>query len=101
MDRLVADLDNARTFANGEDAQAGEQTGSTAQPLRAGDRAPNVELPRTRAGASLYGSSTACFHTLKAESVNNYLIVEVDGRRLRVTAYRLDGSVLDQFTYSK
>ncbi len=53
------------------------------------------------AGASLYGSSTACFHTLKAESVNNYLIVDVDGRMLRVTAYRLDGSVLDQFTYSK
>ncbi|MCC7536530.1 MAG: metallophosphoesterase family protein [Deltaproteobacteria bacterium] len=53
------------------------------------------------AGAELYGAGDGCDHTYVTESVRNYVIVEVEGRTLRHTAYRLDGSVLDRFEHTK
>lgn len=51
-------------------------------------------------GAPLYGVDT-CFHTQISEKVRNYVIAEIEGNTLRFTAYRLDGSVLDSFEYTK
>lgn len=53
------------------------------------------------AGAPLYGVDPSCFHTLKTESTRNYVIVEIEDTTMRYTAYRLDGSVLDEFSYTK
>jgi hypothetical protein len=53
------------------------------------------------AGAPLYGADDTCEHTHLAESTRNYTIVEIEGRTMRYTAYRLDGSILDEFEYSK
>ncbi len=52
------------------------------------------------AGAPLYGSE-ACAHTAVHEETNHYAIIDIDGRTLTYTAYRLDGSILDEFTYAK
>jgi 3',5'-cyclic AMP phosphodiesterase CpdA len=55
------------------------------------------------AGAELYTADDSCYHVVpgKSESVNNYVIVELEDRTLRLTTYRLNGSVLDQFEYTK
>lgn len=52
------------------------------------------------AGAPLYDNGT-CYHTQISERTSNYVIVEITGRTLHWTAYRLDGSVIDEFTYTK
>jgi hypothetical protein len=52
------------------------------------------------AGADLYASDT-CYHTQLSESVQHYVIVEIDGRTLSLTAYRLDGTMLDQVSWTK
>ncbi len=51
-------------------------------------------------GAPLYASDTSYFTHL-SESTRNYGIVEIEGRTLRFNAYRLDGSMLDSFEYTK
>ncbi len=48
-------------------------------------------------GAPLY-STTGDWWTQYAESVLHYVLVEVEGPRATVTARRMDGTVLDQFT---
>ncbi len=53
------------------------------------------------AGAPLYGADDSCDHTYIAESTYHYAIVEIAHRTLRYAAYRLDGTVLDQFEFSK
>ena len=53
------------------------------------------------AGAPLYGVDLDCYHTELAESVRNYVIVEVEGRTVRFDAYRIDGTTLDSFEYTK
>lgn len=53
------------------------------------------------AGAPLYGAQSECNHTYVAESVNNYSIVDIADRTLRLTTYRLDGTVIDQFEFTK
>ena len=53
------------------------------------------------AGAPLYPVHDNCAHTERIESVHHYVLVEVDGRTLRYSALRLDGSVLDQVELSK
>jgi hypothetical protein len=53
------------------------------------------------AGAPLYGVDPSCYHTQLTESVRNYVVVEIDGTTMHYTAYRLDGSVLDAFDYTK
>ena len=51
-------------------------------------------------GAPLYDSGTSYFTHL-SESTRNYGIVEIEGRTLRFSAYRQDGTVLDSFEYTK
>ena len=60
-----------------------------------------VYIVAAGAGAPLYGVDTSCEHTHVIESTRNYVIVDVEGRSLKVRAYRLDGSELDAFDYSK
>ncbi|MCC6524523.1 MAG: metallophosphoesterase family protein [Polyangiaceae bacterium] len=52
------------------------------------------------AGAPLYGSGT-CYHTQVSESVRNYVLLEIAGTTLSWRAYRLDGTLLDSFDYTK
>ncbi len=53
------------------------------------------------AGAPLYGTDDSCDHTSLTESTYHYIIVEIADRTLRYTAYRLDGSVLDELEITK
>ncbi|MBW2457291.1 MAG: metallophosphoesterase family protein [Deltaproteobacteria bacterium] len=53
------------------------------------------------AGAPLYGTDDGCDHTHLTESTYHYVIVEIADRQLSYTAYRLDGSVLDEFEITK
>ncbi len=53
------------------------------------------------AGAELYGVKTSCTHTYKGESTLNFVVVDVSDRTLKLTAYRPDGTTIDQFTYTK
>lgn len=53
------------------------------------------------AGAPLYSVNTDCYHTHVIEETHNYILVDVDGMTLRYNAYRLDGTLLDSFVYSK
>ena len=53
------------------------------------------------AGAPLYPVHDGCPHTERIESVNHYVLVELDARTLRYAAYRLDGSLLDQLEIVK
>jgi hypothetical protein len=84
--------------------QTGSQDGALAQ-AGAGDipvaESGTVYIVAAGAGAPLYGVDSSCYHTHFTESVANYVIVDVSGRTLTLTAYRLDGSVLDTFTYTK
>jgi acid phosphatase type 7 len=52
------------------------------------------------AGAPLYSANT-CYHTYRSEKTRNYVVFDIDGRTLKYRALRLDGSVLDEFTYTK
>jgi len=65
------------------------------------DGSGTIYVVTAGSGAPLYGSDTSCYHTLVAESVNNYVIVDIEDRTLHLTAYRLDGTVIDEFEYSK
>ena len=53
------------------------------------------------AGAPLYGVDASCYHTLITESVRHWLIVDVADRSMTVTAWRIDGTMLDTFTLTK
>lgn len=53
------------------------------------------------AGADLYGADDSCVETFLTESTQNYVIVDVEDRTLRLNAYRLNGTVLDSFVYTK
>ena len=52
------------------------------------------------AGAPLYGTGTDYFTAL-TEKTRNYVVIDIDGRTLKYTAKRLDGSELESFTYTK
>jgi hypothetical protein len=52
-------------------------------------------------GAPLYGAGNDCNFTQLTESVRNYVVVDIEDRTFSLKAYRLDGSVLDEFTYTK
>jgi hypothetical protein len=51
-------------------------------------------------GAPLYENGTG-YWTAKSESVENYTVVEIDGLTMKFKAKRLDGTVIDEFTYTK
>jgi hypothetical protein len=53
------------------------------------------------AGAPLYTAKSSCAHTQITESVRNFVIVDIADRKMKYAAYRLDGTTLDQFEYSK
>ncbi len=85
-----------RGFSSGTDPVYGAQ-GASGEPV---DGSGTVYFVSGGAGAPLYGSET-CEHTVVNESTNNYAVVDVDGLSITYTAYRLDGSMLDQFSYTK
>ncbi len=85
---LDADTDEGTTAAHAADGSPIAQSGT-------------VYVVAGASGAPLYGSSTRCYHTRVAESVYNYVIVSIEGRTMEYRAYRLDGSLLDAFDYSK
>jgi hypothetical protein len=47
-------------------------------------------------GAPLYDNGSN-FFTAKSEKAENYVVVEIDGLNLKMTAKRLDGTVIDEF----
>jgi 3',5'-cyclic AMP phosphodiesterase CpdA len=51
-------------------------------------------------GAPLYDNGT-CPHTHLSEKIENYVVIDIDGRTLRYQAKRLDGSQIESFEYSK
>jgi len=54
------------------------------------------------AGAPLYGVNAASTgYTVFAESTRNYVVVEIEGKTMRYKAYRLDGTELDVFEYTR
>jgi len=54
------------------------------------------------AGAPLYGVDGASTgYTVLAESTRNYVIVEIEGKAMRYKAFRLDGTELDVFEYTR
>jgi len=65
------------------------------------DQSGTLYVVAAGAGAPLYGADDQCFHTEVAESTRNYVIVDIQDRTLEYTAYRLNGTVLDSFSYSK
>jgi hypothetical protein len=66
------------------------------------DGSGTVYVVAAGAGAPLYGvDPDSCNHTHFTESVVNFLVLEVEGRTLRYQAFRGDGSMLDEFEYTK
>lgn len=53
------------------------------------------------AGAPLYGLDPPTAYTVASESTHHYVILELEGKTLRYHAYRLDGSDLDVFEYTR
>jgi hypothetical protein len=64
------------------------------------DQSGTVYIVAAGAGAPLYGVDT-CYHTHVTESTRNYVLVDIDDKTFHYTAYRLDGTVLDEFEYTK
>jgi acid phosphatase type 7 len=52
------------------------------------------------AGAPLYPAGR-CYHTHVAERTRGYVVVDLDGRRMRYRAMRLDGTEIESFAYAK
>lgn len=55
------------------------------------------------AGGDLYGvkPSSACYFASKTEETNNWGLFSLDGKQVAFTAYKLDGTVLDELTFTK
>jgi hypothetical protein len=60
-----------------------------------------VYIVSAGAGAGLYGVNRSCPHTQIIEQSYHYIVADVAGGKLSLKTYRLDGSVLDQFTITK
>jgi len=71
--------------------------GADGEPI---DGSGTVYIVSGGAGAPSYGSDT-CYHTRLSESVENYTSVAITDRTLSLRSYRLDGSLLDSFDYTK
>jgi acid phosphatase type 7 len=52
------------------------------------------------AGAPLYAAGR-CYHTHISEKTRGYVLLDIDGRRLRYRAIRIDGSEIERFDYEK
>ena len=53
------------------------------------------------AGAPLYELEPATPYTVVSESTHHYIIIEIEGKTMRYTASRLDGTELDAFEYTR
>jgi hypothetical protein len=91
-----------RGFASGTNEGVSFNTMNGIPLDSAGRVVGTVYVTAAGAGAPLYGvdpSSTS--YTYIAESVRNYVIVEIEGKRMRYRAYRLNGTEIDAFEYTK
>jgi len=74
-------------------------------PLRGGAEVPATEgttyVVSAGAGADLYGNDRSQPFTATATVDHNFVLVEVDGGTLTLTAYDLVGNVLDSFTTTR
>lgn len=80
------------------------QTTPDGRPVYDGAGRPSgtVYVVAAGVGAELYDVSTDCPTTLTALRQRPYVVVEIDHRTLRYTAYdAMDGSVIDSFTVTK
>ncbi len=82
-------------------------SGSTGKIALAGPKGTPVKgsgtlyLVTGGAGAPLYDVGNDCDHTYVTEKTRNYVVVDLDGPKIQVKAYRLDGTVIDDFEYTK
>ena len=53
------------------------------------------------AGADLYGNDMSQSFTTAAVADNNWVLVEIDGGSLALTAYDMSGNVIDTFSASR
>lgn len=91
-----------RGFQEGSTAGTVAASGERGVPvIQNGRPSGTIYVVAAGAGAPLYGSGTDCYHTYTGESIENYVVVDIEGRTMNYRAYRLDGSVLDEFTYTK
>lgn len=78
--------------------------GPDGAPAIAADGTPSgtIYVVAGGAGADLYGVRDDCAFSQAARSTLNHVVVEIDDRTIRLTAYEtLTGAVIDAFTYSK
>lgn len=88
-----------RGFAAGGTEGQIQATGTAGIPV---NNSGTVYVVAAGAGAPLYGvDPSTTSYTQIAESVRNYVIIQIEGNTMHYTAYRLDGTVLDQFDYTK
>lgn len=69
----------------------------------AGKPSGTVYLVSAGAGGDLYDvkSASSCYFASKAEKTNNWALFAIDGKSVEYTAYKLDGTVMDQLTFTK
>lgn len=91
-----------RGFQEGSNAGVVAASGERGVPVLVdGEPSGTVYVVSAGAGAPLYGSGTDCYHTQVGESVEHYAIVDIEDRTLWFRAYRLNGSIIDEFTITK
>lgn len=88
-----------RGFASGTTEGQVQPAGTNGIPQAANG---TVYVVAAGAGAPLYGVDQASTgYTVFAESTRNYVVVEIEGKTMRYHAYRLDGTDLDVFEYTR
>jgi len=88
-----------RGFASGTSEGQVQPAGTNGIPQAANG---TVYVVAAGAGAPLYGVDGASTgYTVIAESTRNYVVVEIEGKTMRYKAYRLDGTELDVFEYTR
>lgn len=82
-------------------------SGSTGKIAAAGPKGTPVKgsgtlyLVTGGAGAPLYDVGKNCDHTYVTEKTRNYVLVDLDGPKIHVRALRLDGTLVDDFEFTK
>jgi hypothetical protein len=88
-----------RGFASGTTEGQVQPSGTNGIPQAANG---TVYVVAAGAGAPLYGvDQTSTGYTVFAESTRNYVVLEIEGKTMRFHAYRLDGTDLDVFEYTR
>lgn len=86
-----------RGFSTGTDGVI-QPTGTNGIPVAANG---TVYIVSGGSGAPLYAVEPATPYTVFSESTYHYVILEIEGKTLRYHAYRLDGTDLDVFEYTR